>query len=470
MNSITLFNDQEDLVYRVRQRMKTHKSILIQSATGSGKTVLGAYMIQAAAHKGTDTMFIVPRRALLKQTADTLNAYRMPFGYISAGYTPNPFARCNLATLDTLARRLDKTRAPKLAFVDETHFGADSIDRVIAWLRSNGSWIVGLSATPMKTSGRPMSDWYDIMECGLQIGELIRRKRLSEYRLFAPSAPDLTGIKTTAGDYAKGQLASRMEGDRVLIGNAVRHYREHAMGRLNAAFCTSIKHAEITAQAFRDGGVPALAISGADDDDEIKRKVLAFARREVLVLASCDLMTFGFDLAAYAQMNVTIECMSDLRPTKSLPLQLQKWGRVLRYKDYPAIIFDHAGNCTEHGLPDADRDWSLDGFETGKREGEKTMPTRQCSECYFVHRPAPSCPNCGNVYPVEGRMVEEVDGVLEEISDVRRILPRQEQGMAKDLESLLALGRKKGMQSPKLEYWAAKVLSGREAKQRAAHR
>lgn len=425
-------------------------------------------MCSSAMAKGSSSMFIVPRRTLLKQTADEFRSHDIPFGYISSGYSPNPFAKMNLATLGSLSRRLDKVRPPKVAFIDECHWGDGELEKVIKWLRDSGSWYVGLSATPKKMNGKPMSDHYSVMEKGPTIRALIDSKRLSDYRMFAPSRPDLKGVKTVNGDYAMGQLSKRMETDRVLIGDAVKHYREHAMGMLNAAFCTSIKHAEITAEAFRNGGVPALAVSGKDDDDVIRRKIMAFARREVKVLCSAQLLTFGFDLSSYAQMPVTIECMSDLAPTKSEPLQRQKWGRPLRYKDYPAIIFDHAGNCSVHGMPDSEVDWNLDGsIGTGSGGGEKTIATRQCPSCFFVARPTASCPNCGHVYPVEGRMLEEVDGVLEEVTGPV-VRPINEQGMQKSLDELIKLGIARGYAPGKAQFWAAKIISARMAKKRAS--
>lgn len=461
---IELYPDQADLIDRTRAAMRLHKAVLVQAATGFGKTVLAAAMIKSAAAKGNRCTFVVPRRELLRQTAETLQAYQIPFGYVAAGYGPNPFATVQLATSGTLSRRLDRAPATRVAFIDETHFGADELARIIGHYRAAGAWIIGLSATPWKLSGQGLGDWYQAMECGPPIADLIASGRLSRYRLFAPSHPDLSGIKTVAGDYAKGELSARMEGDRVLIGNAVKHYASHAMGRLNIAYCTSVRHAEIVAQAFRDGGVPASAISGAMDDDTRSSLVRRFARRELLVLANCSLLTFGFDLASAAQMDVTVESMSDLSPTKSLSLQLQKWGRVLRRKDYPALIFDHAGNVDRHGLPDDPREWSLEGRAKRESDAERALPVRQCSACYHCHRPAPECPACGFVYPVQSRMVEEVDGDLAEVTGARK--PPSPQAMAKDLDALIRLGQAKGMKNP--AGWAAHVMSARLAKRRAS--
>jgi len=457
---INLFPDQIELVDEVRSLMRRNKAVLCQAATGAGKTVMTAHMIQGSRAKGTRSMMVVPRRELLRQTSETFKSFNIPHSFVGAGYEFNPFSKTILATSGTLARRLDKVPRPDVVFFDETHYGGAELDRIIKHYRAAGSWVIGLSATPARLDGKGLGMWYDAMAEGPPIEELIEGKRLSQYRLFAPSAPDMTGLKTVAGDYAKGALAERMEGDRVLVGNSVEHYRDHANGRLNVVYCASIKHAEIVAQAYRDAGIPSAHITGAMDDDERASIIRAFARRQILALASVDLLTFGFDLASAAQMDVTVECMSDLAPTQSLAKQMQKWGRVLRMKDFPALIFDHAGNSGRHGLPDDPREWSLVGKEK-KEVGEKTTPARQCPNCYFVHRPAPICPECEFVYPIQSREIEEVDGTLQEITRKPMSL-KQEQGIVASrdgLEGLIRLGVDRGYARP--EMWAAKVMSAR---------
>jgi len=461
VTTINLFPDQSGLVGRVRHALRSYKSVLMQSATGSGKTVMAAFMIQSAVSKGNRCVFIVPRNELLRQTAETFATFGIEFGYFAAGYTPNPFAKVQLASGPTLSRRLDKAPHADVVFVDEVHYGAAQLETIIRHYQARGAWVVGLSATPWKMSGKGLGDWFDHMEQGPSIAKLITDGRLSQYRLFAPSAPDLSGVKTTAGDYAKGQLNDVMENDRVLIGNAVSHYKQHAAGRLNVTFCTSLKHAEIVADAFKEQGIPAAMISGEMDQDERSRRIKAFARRELHVLTSVDLLSFGFDLASAAQMDVTIEAMSDMRPTKSLSLQLQKWGRVLRRKNEPALIFDHAGNSDPdrgHGLPDDEREWTLEGRQKRKRDGaEPTQPVRQCPQCYMVHRPTPDCPGCGFVYPIQSRMIDEVEGELAEITERReKKQARMNQGRAQTLEQLMAMGKSRGN--------AMHILRARQAK------
>lgn len=475
---IELFPDQQELLTELRTTMGVHRHVLLQAATGSGKTVLSAAMIHGARNKGTRSMMTVPRRELLRQSALTFNDYQIPFSYCAAGHQMNPYAKTFLATSGTLLSRIKKEKAPEVnvLIVDETHVGGAGLDAIIQYYKSRGCWIVGLSATPARLDGQGLDRWYNAMVRGKPIRWLIDNGRLSDYRLFAPSTPNLSGIKTVAGDFARGELSACMEADRLLVGDAVRHYRQHAMGKLNIAYCTSRKHSEIVAKSFSDAGIPAAAIDGETPDAERVRMIRAFARRALLVLASCDLLLYGFDLASQSGMDVTVEAMSDLRPTKSLALQLQKYGRVLRKKNYPAIILDHAGNAAAHGLPCEDREWSLKGREDRDGDaGARAAPVKQCDggyrdqsmtgermkACFFTHRPAPRCPNCGAWYEVDSRMVEHVDGELQEIGREREpISPEKALKMKEDIVRLTKLAIESGVPRWKAGAWATKKIMG----------
>ena len=79
MTHITLYPDQTDLVTRVQSEMRRHKYILMQSATGSGKTRMAVHMMDRIRLKGGRVGFCVPRRELLRQTIETVEAFNVPF-------------------------------------------------------------------------------------------------------------------------------------------------------------------------------------------------------------------------------------------------------------------------------------------------------------------------------------------------------------------------------------------------------
>ena len=127
-----------------------------------------------------------------------------------------------------------------------------------------------------------------------------------------------------------------------------------------------------------------------------------------------------------------------------------------------AVILDHAGNIAAHGFPDDDREWSLEGTKKAKRgEDEPPAPaTKTCPKCYAIHRPAPECPVCGEIYEVQARQIEEVAGELAEVTKDAmaeiRAQQRKQQGRARDLDALVAAGVSPGR--------AVKILQAREEK------
>lgn len=460
-----LFDDQQELVDAVAAEMyKGHRAILMQAATGAGKSVMASAILARARAKNKRVWFDVPRRNLIKQMHGTFNHFGIDHSYIAAGNPLNPHAFAHITSTDTVRRRLDKAQAPDLAVIDETHYGGSGRDAVIQWLKEQGTWIIGLSATPWLLSGQGLGCWYDKMVQGKSIRWLIDNKRLADYRPFAPSRVDLSRVRTSNGDYVQRDIKERMEQDSVLIGDAAQHYKDHAYGRLGIAYCTSVKHSEITAEMFRAAGIPAAHLDGETPEHERNRIIKAYANRELLYLTNCELLTFGFDLASQVGKDVTIEVMSDLRPTMSLALQMQKWGRVLRKKDQPALIFDHANNFEEHGLPCDDRHWTLEDRvkSRGGMQNPRAVPVKLCPECYFAHPPALECPSCGYVYPIESRELFEVEGELAEIEKRREQREkRMEVGRAKTLADLRQIREERGYKPE----WVFKMANAKGIKE-----
>lgn len=462
---ITLREDQEDVRTKLRVALRSHASVLTFAPTGFGKTVLAGALIKLIFEARKRVIFCVHRVDLITQTAKTFEKFGIPFSYIAAGHHFNPHHRIYIASIATLKNRLGKIPADYV-MVDEAHLSAASgWAKVAHHYKREGAKLIGLTGSPERLDGKPLGDVWDTMVMGPSVRWLIEQGHLSRYRAFSPAGLDLSGLHTRGGEYITAELDSLMSGKAVLA-NAVRHWRKLAQGKRTIAFSPSVESAERLAQEFRDGGVMAVALDGNTDQADRRAAFVGFADRQIDVIVNCQLFCEGFDLAAQVDRDVTIEAVLDNSPTQSLARFLQKHGRGLRADGtgVPHTLIDMVGGFARHGLPDDDREWSLEGRKKIKREMELLV----CPDCFAAHPPALKCPECGHLYQkrrVEAgaRVLDEVEGELQEI-DVEAIRRerRREQNDCKTLEDLIALGTARGYKSP--EKWAAHIITARAAK------
>lgn len=459
---------QHDFINGIRDAFRSHRSVMGQAATGFGKTVVSAYIAQAASAKGNRVIFSVHRQDLITQTAKTFHQFGIRHGYIAAGLPYDNTALVHIASIDTLRNRMAMVQVPDLFVIDEAHLAmAAGWQKVTDYFKSKGARVLGNSATPSRLDGKPLLDLFDTMVCGPSVRWLMDNGYLSDYRYFAPNMPDLSGVRTKMGDFDKAQLANEMDKPK-LTGDVVEHYIKIANGTRTLAFCTNIAHSQHTAAAFNASGIPAHHIDGGTPRQERKRIIKAFADGEYKVLTNVELITTGFDLSAQVDMDVPIETCILIRPTQSLALHLQMVGRALRRKPYPAIIIDHAGNSMRHGFPDDEREWTLAGKQKGSKgpADNGPPPPITCDKCFNqVRRPAPpACPHCGKLFKADAKPVEVAEGELRELTaaDKRAIRARlvQEQADAKTLGELVALAQKRGYKSP--QQWAWNVWANRK--------
>lgn len=409
MTSIVLRDYQSDLIARTRRALAMKPRVLMQLPTGGGKTACAAHMVGGSARNGHRVIFAVHRAELLRQTCATFDRQDIAHGVIAAGHGYNPHHQIHVASIQTLARRLDVARRPDVLVIDEAHhMAAASWSAVAKALRPR--WTIGLSATPSRLDGRGLSDHFDEIVSGPAVRDLIDAGHLADFRVFAPTTIDMSGARTTGGDWNRADAEERADKP-AIIGDVVEHYTRLARGKRAVAFCVSIKHAEHVVEQFRSCGIAAAHVDGKMDPAARANTLAAFEAGRILVLASVDLVSEGFDLPA-------IEAAILLRPTQSLALYIQQVGRVLRPSPgkAEAIILDHVGATSRHGFVDEPREWSLTASrkKSSGKAGD-SVPTRTCPDCYRIHRPAPVCPACGHVYAVVGRMIEEREGELEEV-------------------------------------------------------
>lgn len=419
---------QQKIIDGVIEKLKQGKRrILIVCPTGGGKTVITTSLTQRCIDKGKTTNFICHRRELIEQTFKTFTRNHMNPSFIAGGRRYRPGCNVQISSINTLVNRIDKVYQPDVCFWDECHHQAASQWEKV--FKEFGSSVhIGLTATPVRLDGKSLGDFYDAMVLGPSARWLMDEGFLVEYKYFAPSQTDRSKLKFNSKGEATEESLEKANFTTSIIGDNVQYYKKHAMGKRNVVFARNVKHSMAIVKRYNESGIPAKHLDGNTPVGERSQALKDFADGKILVLSNVDLFGEGFDLPS-------IEVVSILTVSNSLSRVLQIWGRGLRpvyepgydletkegrltaiaesYKPF-AMIFDHGNNYEIHGLPDDERNWSLDsGVKVKKKsKSDDSIALKTCINCFEIHRPALECPHCGYKYIADGKVIKEVEGEL----------------------------------------------------------
>lgn len=444
--SIVLRPDQAKAVDDMREALRTHQSVLFRAPCRFGKTVVAAYMAKASSDRRRKVIFACHRDAILRQIGATFERFGVKHGYIAAGRSANPFAYAQVASADTLRNRLETLSDCALLVVDEGHLWHSRTRKlIIDAAKEAGAKVVILTATPIRLDGKPLSDIADHMVLGPTEAELIGRGSLAQYRVFAPVSADLTGIHSRMGDYVVSEVAEKLDKPSI-VGDAPATWKQYASGLRTVVYAINRAHGRHVLEAYLAAGIRAAYIDGETPRTEQTRIAHALADGKIDVLVSVELLTTGFDLGSLVGRDVTIQCVQLLRPTKSLQLAIQMMMRCMTPWDGVSIILDHVNmilnrdGTLNHGFPDDDRDWSLEGSGAVKQEGVTDFTTWLCESCLAsVRSSKPVCPYCSKEHEVKPRQIDVEEGELMEIKRamaVEKKNRRIEVGRADDLSTL----------------------------------
>jgi DNA repair protein RadD len=424
------------------------RHLMAQLPTGGGKTRVAAAKTRPMLELGKRVLFTVPALELIDQTVERFYADGIrDIGVIQADhYLTNYARRVQIASVQTLMRRA--LPPVDLVFIDEVHRWFDAYR---TWLA--GPWrhipVIGLSATPW---ARGLGKYFDRLLVGATTRQLVDAGRLSKFRVFAPASPDLTQVRTVAGDYHEGDLSQAMDKS-ALVADVVDTWRERGENRPTLVFAVDRAHAKHLQQKFIDSGISTEYIDCYTSLQD--RKIIAnrFHSGEVRVVCNVGCLTTGVDW--------DVRCIILARPTKSEMLFVQMVGRGLRTAPgkNDCLILDHSDNHQRLGfVTDLHHEQLDDGRLRQKAEPKKAAALpKTCPKCMFLRPPKlATCPACG-FKPEPKCDVVNNDGELVEFVSRRVAKEPTEEDRSLFYAELRWMGRERGYKPG----WAAQQFRNR---------
>jgi superfamily II DNA or RNA helicase/HKD family nuclease len=319
---------------------------LVVAATGTGKTMIAAFDYARVCRQLTaklPLLFVAHREEILRQALGSFRGvlHDQNFGDLLVGGREPEQSRHLFCSIQSYNTR-ELWRRPPDAFayvvVDEFHHAAaPSYRRLLDHV--SPQILLGLTATPERSDELDVLQWFDgRTSAEIRLPDAINRRLLCPFQYFGVAdSVDLDGLTWQRGGYRVEDL------DRVYTGNDVRarlileKVYEILLAPRRArglGFCVSVAHAEYMARFFNDHNLPAVALTGESPDELRIAAQDRLRAREVNFIFVVDLYNEGVDLPE-------VDTLLFLRPTESLTVYLQQFGRGLRLhdeKDYLTIL------------------------------------------------------------------------------------------------------------------------------------
>lgn len=380
MKNIRLYGYQEEMKQQIEASFETHRSVMVQMPTGTGKTVLLASIVKDEERRvERPCMWIVAhRRELVEQIEETLAKMLVT----DDEQVCSPFIK--VMSIQWLSRHYQELEEePTLIVIDEAHHAVAKTYAEVMNAFPDAKKL-GVTATPCRLTKRGFTDLFEVLLCSHSIPKFIKEGYLSDFDYVSlnPNSEDqkkIDGLEKRAadGDYNTAEMQDVLD-CHPSIERLYQSIDEYVKGKKGIVYAINIEHAEHIAEYYREQGLAAVAISSKTPKEERRRVIEEFRKsgsEGVQILVNVDLFGEGFDCP-------DVEFIQLARPTLSLAKYLQMVGRGLRVAKNKecCTLLDNVGLYRLFGLPTTDWDWSsmFLGRQAGKGEvaSERDMSMR----------------------------------------------------------------------------------------------
>lgn len=352
------YSFQEEILEQLETQRKIHNRYrnLLVAATGTGKTIVSAFDYKRFRKDNASArlLFVAHRREILLQARDTFRAILKDNNFGDLWYngeTPNSYESV-FASVQTLANNIDTLKQNKdyydFIIIDEVHHIAANSYRPILD-RFSPRILLGLTATPERMDNEDiLIDFGGIISAEIRLTEALNRKLLCPFQYFGiTDRADLINIKWQNGRYSATELTNIFNrNDRVSdIVDACENYLNDTSNVRALCFCVTREHAQFMSESFQKLGYNAYyLVSNNSKTEEIPREQIkdALIKKKINFLFVVDIYNEGVDIPE-------IDTILFLRPTESLTIFLQQFGRGLRFAEDKEnlTVLDFVGNARE---------------------------------------------------------------------------------------------------------------------------
>lgn len=408
--------------------MNDNGNPVIGLPTGSGKTLIPNVFMMRVLHQWPNQRFLVLThiKELIEQAYNNLLKIwpDAPAGIYSAGIGRKDYALPIIfGGIQSAVKQAMLFGHRDIIFVDEVHMVNQDENSMyqnflsVMKLINPKVKIIGLSATLYRMGQGHITDNGLFTDVIYDMTDMEGFNKLIEEGYLLPLIPlrtktqlDTDGVGISKGDFIISQLEKKVDVNEVTY-EALREAVEAGKNRKSwLVFASGIDHSDHISEMLQSFNIECVSVHSKQSKEYNDRAIKAFKNNEIKVLSSYSKLTTGFD-------HPNIDLIIDLRPTMSVPLHVQKWGRGTRpvYADgfdlntiegrLAAIKASPKQNCL---ALDYGRNTQRLGFVNDpivprkKGQGVGEIPVKVCDLCgVFNHIKNKTCTACGNEFQFE---------------------------------------------------------------------
>lgn len=329
-------------------RQNGKNKALIISATGTGKTYLGAFDVRKFNPKRF--LYVVHREQILQKSKlsflNVIGGDDSEYGIYSGNHQEGLKTKYVFATVQTLAKDENLKKFARDAFdyilFDEAHhLGATQELKIFKYFQPK--FCLGMTATPERTDDFNIYKLFDYnIAYEIRLQSALDQDMLCPFHYYGVEdyvyQDELIGGATSlnwlVSDERVNYILQRMD-----------YYGYSGRTLHGLIFCSRKKESKILARKLTEKGYPAIAIAGSDSIGEREKVVRKLEKGEIKYIVTVDVFNEGVDIPCINQIVL-------LRNTQSSIVFVQQLGRGLRKykgKDYLTVI-DFVGNYDNNYL------------------------------------------------------------------------------------------------------------------------